>query len=136
MRIKAAGIVMAVIVAVAGLGRVVHGAQTAAETSCSDAAKSPGKFAGQSVEFYGSMVGFDLKPFNGKLDELNTWACKNKDGAVTSGTFTFWSAEAKWTDAASKASALKDLFRVSGVVKQDATLALKDVTIRLATETK
>lgn len=106
--------------------------------TCADVAKTPEKFVGQAVEFYGSMTSLDLKSANGKQDLLNTWSCRDKDGKTMTGSFTFWTSEAKWTDAASKASAIKDLFKISAVVKgTEGTLPmLKDVAVPLATETK
>jgi hypothetical protein len=111
-------------------------AQTPAPPTCTDVSKTPEKFVGQAVEFYGSLTGMDLKPTSGKQDLLDTWSCKDKDGHPMTGSFGFWNVDSKWSDPATKASAIKDLFHISATVKGiEGTLPmLKDVSVKLATE--
>jgi hypothetical protein len=104
--------------------------------SCADVAKAPSKYVGQSVEFVATMTALDLKSANGHQDMLNTWECKDQSGKAIGASFTFWNSVVTWTDAASKASALKDLFLVTGVVAADEGTVplLKNVTIRLPSQ--
>ncbi len=110
---------------------------------CNVLAKNPEKYVGRRVTFFGSLVGFEMKPVEGKQQTLDAWTCKTKDGIIVeNGAFGFVEAEATWTKAAGEANSTKELFRVSGIVKGtnsvngDTIPFLSKVTLALATEDK
>ncbi len=126
-----------------------QGTENIGAIMCDELTKSPDKYVGRRVAFYGSVTRFDMKPVNGKEDTVSIWTCKDKDGKVVVGQFGTLGSEAQWTDAAKKANFLKSLFIVSGIVRgsevvnssinpilKDTIPFLKDVAVRLSSEVK
>jgi hypothetical protein len=118
-------------------------AQRASTPTCDAVAASPKKFVGQSVVFYGSSAGGEIRQIGGQSRLLNAWTCKMPSGEVVpKGDFGTIDNQTTVTPAAGKADTAKELFRISGVVGDMNTVNgtsmpfLTKARIELASETK
>ncbi len=102
---------------------------------------------GRAVSFFGSALWTNNNPEGDKVVRTFVWVCKSRDGATEGkAIFAVFDSDSKWTPAAEKANRLKDLFRVTGIVRKrvlvrlDGSPALAvliaDARIELASEVK
>jgi hypothetical protein len=64
-------------------------AQAPSSPTCEALIKNPAAFVGKPVSFFGSMTGFDMKPINGKIDNVNAWRCRTQEGNDLPGALAF-----------------------------------------------
>lgn len=76
------------------------------------------KYLGRTMSFLGTVLSTSSRIEGGKSIQVVLWACKTTTGEMTKAEFGTESSDSTWTSAANGANKLKDLLRVSGILKE------------------